>query len=464
MLERMEELIRQYEMLDKTSRVVCAVSGGADSICMLHGLYRLREKVGFELVAAHYNHNLRGEQSERDAAFVSQFLQLCCGVQRCADGRILPPVVLYTGSGDVAGQAKARGTGLEETAREMRYAFLRSIAKQVQATCIATAHTADDNVETVLFHLARGSGLQGVCGIQAARGDLIRPMLTTTRQEVESYLAYWGLPHVEDHTNRDVTYARNRIRHQVTPVLEQLYPGFSQRMANTALRLRQDEQCLSDLARERLDEAVIGDGEAVIPARAIAQAPRPIAVRMVRQLMAAVTLGDDNCSASHLDSVVDLCQKEEPSGQVDLPHGLVARREYERLCLTLRKAQKSIETQTIDREGDYSTGEWTLHCRSVTYEGEKGGPYEFYISPVHPFMVRARRTGDELRLPNRCRKSVKKWLVEEKVPRHLRDTLPVLEMDDRVAAVTGLGADEACQPQQGELAWHIVLKPEQGEE
>ena len=100
----------------------------------------------------------------------------------------------------------------------------------------------------------------------------------------------------------------------------------------------------------------------------------------------------------------------------------------------------------------------------MTYEGEKGNPYEFYISPVHPFMVRARRTGDELRLPNRCRKSVKKWLVEEKIPRHLRDTLPVLEMDDRVAAVTGLGADEACQPKQGELAWHIVLKPEQGEE
>ena len=240
MLERMEELIRQYGMLDETSKVVCAVSGGADSICMLHGLYHLREKVGFDLAVAHYNHNLRGEESDRDAAFVSQFLRLCCGVQRCADGRTLPPVPLYTGSGDVAEEAKARGMGLEETAREMRYAFLRGIAKQIQATCIATAHTADDNVETVLFHLARGSGLQGVCGIQAVRGDLIRPMLTTTRREVESYLGYWGLPHVEDHTNRDITFSRNRIRHQVTPVLEELYPGFSQRMANTALRLRQD--------------------------------------------------------------------------------------------------------------------------------------------------------------------------------------------------------------------------------
>ena len=200
------------------------------------------------------------------------------------------------------------------------------------------------------------------------------------------------------------------------------------------------------------------------PAKTIAQAPHPIAVRMVRQLMAAVTLGDENCSSSHLESVVDLCQKEDPSGQIDLPHSLVARREYERLCLTRRREKKTIELQTIDREGDYSAGEWTLNCRCVTYGGQSGGLYEFYISPVSHVTVRTRKTGDQLRLAGRCNKSVKKWLVEEKIPRHLRDTLPVLEMEHRVVAVTGLGADEACRPKQGEPAWHIVLKPEQGEE
>ena len=113
-------------------------------------------RLGFSLAAAHYNHMLRGEDADRDAAFVEQFLSLCCGPQRLADGGLLPAVPLYSGSGDVAGEAERRGMGLEETAREMRYAFLRQAARRAGADRIATAHTADDNAETVLLHLARG--------------------------------------------------------------------------------------------------------------------------------------------------------------------------------------------------------------------------------------------------------------------------------------------------------------------
>ena len=166
---------------------------------------------------------LRGEESDRDAAFVHQFRDLCCGKQRLPDGRVLPGVPLYLWSRDVGVEAKRRGTGIEETARDMRYEFLREAAELFRADRIATAHTANDNVETILFHLARGSGLRGMAGIQPVGNGLIRPLLAATRQQVEAYLAYQGLPHVEDSSNEDDTYARNRIRNQIVPVLEELF-------------------------------------------------------------------------------------------------------------------------------------------------------------------------------------------------------------------------------------------------
>ena len=464
MLSTMEELIRKYGMLKAGDKVLCGVSGGADSICMLHGLYRLREKLGFELAAAHYNHNLRGAESDHDQAFVEQFVSLCCGQQRCSDGRLLPAVELYVGSGNVKEESKRRASGLEETAREMRYAFFRETAQNCGANRIAVAHTADDNVETVLLHLGRGSGLQGMGGIVPKRQDLIRPLLSTTRNQVEAYLQVQGLPHVEDHSNADVTFARNRIRHQVTPVLEELYPGFALRMVDTVRRLRQDEDCLSAIARERLSDAVPEDGMCRLPAARIAQAPNSIAIRMVRQLLSALNGGDERYTARHLESVVELCRSGDPSGQVNLPFGLMARREYDWLRILPREEQESISETRITKEGSYPAAGWVVNCSRVIWRGEESREYEFYLRDSDSLLMRARQTGDELRLPNRKNKSVKKWMVEEKIPRHLRDILPVLLIDQQVAAVTGLGVDESAQPQPGQNAWYIVIKPEEREE
>ena len=255
LLKTIENLIREQDLIPAGSTVLCAVSGGADSIAMLHILYRLRDKLRFRLAAAHYNHRLRGEESDRDQRFVEQFVQLCCGVHRRGDGSVLPAVALYTGSGDVAAQARLRGTGLEETAREMRYAFLQKTAQEAGADLIATAHTANDNVETILFHLARGAGLRGLGGIPPRRGNIIRPMLTVTRPQVEDYLFLHCLPHMEDSSNTSDEYTRNRIRHQVLPVLEEIAPGFAVRLADTAALLRSDEEVLTAQAQVLADRA-----------------------------------------------------------------------------------------------------------------------------------------------------------------------------------------------------------------
>ena len=460
MLKSMETYLRELSLIPPGSHVLCAVSGGADSICLLHALYHLREQLPFTLSAAHYDHRLRGEESQRDKQFVAQFVALCCGPQRLKDGSLLPPIRLYTGEGDVAAQAKLRGMGLEETAREMRYAFLRQAAEEAGADLIATAHTANDNAETILFHLARGSGLRGLGGIAPQRDGIIRPLLTTTRREVEDYLFHYALPHMEDSTNEDDSYTRNRIRHQIIPVLEDISPGFLSRMTQAAALLREDEACLTNSARELADQAREEEDGLSIQAALLAQAPAPIAFRAIRLLLGRLWDGDQNCGSVHLTAIWNLCREDDPSAQVYLPHNCTARRCYGRLLLVSRLGPIPLEPGLLHLPGQLETGAWLITCQSEPYEGQPQGPWEFWLSlDVSLLSVRPRRTGDRLTLPGRLGKSVKKWMIQEKLPRFQRDALPVFECGGAVAAVAGLGPDRAFTPRPGCGAWHISVTP-----
>ena len=198
----------KYNMLPQGSTVLCALSGGADSMALLSVLEALAKPRSLTLHAAHFNHQLRGEESQRDEDFVVQWCQK----------RGIPLVV---GRGDVAQEAQEQGKGVEETARAMRYGFLTATAQELGADKIATAHNADDNAETLLLHLARGTGLDGLTGIPPVRGILIRPLLATPRIDIAVYLAQEEIPHVEDSSNQDTVYARNRLRQEVMPVLRE---------------------------------------------------------------------------------------------------------------------------------------------------------------------------------------------------------------------------------------------------
>ncbi len=459
MLKTVETFIQEQDLIPPGSTVLCAVSGGADSIAMLHILYRLRDRLGFSLAAAHYNHNLRGAESDRDQRFVEQFVQLCCGEHRRIDGTILPAVRLYLGSGDVAGQARLRGTGIEETARDMRYAFLRQAAAEAGADLIATAHTASDNVETILFHLARGSGLRGLGGILPKREEIIRPLLTVTRREVEDYLFHHCLPHMEDSSNFNDDYARNRIRHQVLPVLEEISPGFLARMADTAALLRADEACLTGLARELADRAVPEGGGLSIEAKSIAAAPDPIASRALRLLLGRLWGGDQNCSAVHLNALLRLCRGDDPSGEVHLPHSTNARRVYELLLFTPRLGPIPLEEGPLPLPGALDCGPWRVSCAQEDYRGQPQGPWDFWLDreAAPALRMRARSTGDRLTPPGRLGKTVKKWMIEEKIPRLRREILPVFDCGGRVAAVAGLGPDRTFVAGKGQSAWHITV-------
>ncbi|MBD9243875.1 MAG: tRNA lysidine(34) synthetase TilS, partial [Clostridiales bacterium] len=218
------------------ARVLCAVSGGVDSMYLLYRMTELAAQRGFTVGCAHFNHGLRGAESDRDEAFVRT---------QCAH----LGVPFYAGRGDVA---SVRGMGTEGAARQLRYAFLTDCAAAHGYDWIATAHTADDNAETLLLNLARGCGLRGLTGIPPQRGKLLRPMLDTTRAEAEAYLAAHGIAHVEDSTNASDAYARNRVRHHAVPALESVNAAFMQHAADTAALLREDERFLSGLAAEFL--------------------------------------------------------------------------------------------------------------------------------------------------------------------------------------------------------------------
>lgn len=459
MLKTVETFIREQDLIPSGAAVLCAVSGGADSVAMLHILYRLRDQLGFALAAAHYNHRLRGAESDRDQQFVEQFVRLCCGEHRLSDGTILPAVPLYLGSGDVAGQARLRGTGVEETARDMRYAFLRQAAAEAGADLIATAHTANDNVETILFHLARGSGLRGLGGILPRREEIIRPLLTVTRPQVEDYLRRQCLPHMEDSSNWNDDYTRNRIRHQVLPVLEELSPGFAARLADTAALLRADEACLTGLARELAGRAVPREGGLAIEAAVIAAAPDPIASRALRLLLGRLWGGDQNCSAVHLNALLKLCRGDDPSGEVCLPHDTNARRAYETLLFVPRLGPIPLEEGPLPLPGALDCGPWRISCQGEAYGGQLQGPWDFWLDreAVPAVRVRSRRAGDRLTPPGRLGKTVKKWMIEEKISRFRREVLPVFDCGGRPAAVAGLGPDRAFVPGEGRSAWHITV-------
>ncbi len=436
----------RHGMLPAGSTLLCALSGGGDSMALLTCLLAVAADRDLTILAAHYDHQLRGEASRRDAAFVTRWCR--------AQG-----VPLTVGRGDVAARAAREGKGIEETARAMRYAFLEETAQAVGADGILTAHNADDNAETLLLHLVRGTGLDGLTGIPPKRGKLLRPLLTQTRAEIEAYLAAMQVPFCQDSSNDDPAYARNRIRRDVMPVLRALNPSFSHRLAANLAHIQADRALLEQLAREALTPQAEGRGLA-LPARALADLPRPLASRVVKQTLAA--LGRHQISAVHLEAILALAGSGPPAGRCALPQGLSVRRVYDRLLFAPDAAlPPPLSPVTIPAEGTYTLGPWRLDLRRETCPADAvQGPFQWFLraeAVALPLTARARATGDRLRLPGRAERSLKKWYIDEKIPRQDRDTLPVLTDAHGLAAAAGLGPDQARIAAPGEAALHITL-------
>ncbi len=446
-------LIRTYDMLPRDGLVLCAVSGGADSMCLLHILLSLAEERRLQVFAAHFDHRIRGEESARDAAFVAEW----CAHQgvRCV-----------MGEGDVLREAGLLGQGVEETARQLRYAFLRRTAVALGCTRVATAHNADDNAETLLLHLVRGSGLQGLTGIPPRREEVVRPLLTTTRAEILDYLEAHRIPWRTDSTNSDEAYTRNRLRHQVIPVLREINPRLTAGMAETIAHLRADNDYLNAQAAGACAGARWEGDDLVIEAAGVAGLPESLAVRAARRLLELLGDGDTvNCSASHLRDIVALCRGDAPSAAVCLPGGRVAQRVYGSLLLTTRSKPLPPLLPVpvaLDGETEVEDTGWRIRCRPVRCPAEiERSPGLFYLARsklVGGLVVRSRETGDVITLPRRGTKTIKKLLIDEKVPRRERERIPILADGGGVVAAAGFGPDRNRLAAPGEPAYAITLR------
>ena len=428
------------------------MSGGADSMCLLHLAWSMAEAGGFQVAAAHYHHGMRGEAADADAAFVETF---------CKE-RNIPCVVER---GDVYGQAQRLGLGVEETGRRLRYEFLRRTAEELGCNRIATAHNADDNLETLLLHLVRGAGLHGLSGIPPRRDGIVRPLLACSRAEVLSYLAEHGIPHVEDSSNSDEAYARNRLRHQVVPVLRDLNPRLSEGVAATMALLRADNDYLNAQAALVCANARWAEDDLVIEARLIAELPPAIAPRAVRRLLEMLGDGNTNCSSAHLNAVVELARGSDPSAVVFLPGGKLAQRVYRELLLT--RSSDPLPPflpapLVLDGETLLEGTPWRVRCRSLPCPDESerlpGAVYLDRDKVDGVLLLRPRQTGDEIALPRRGgTKTLKKLFIDEKVPRREREHIPVLADRAGVAAVAGFGADQRRLAQTGGRAYELLF-------
>lgn len=434
--EKLELFIQKHNMLPRGTKVLCAVSGGADSVALLHFLSRME---GVEVAAAHYNHCLRGEESDGDESFVAS---LCEGLGiECVVGR-----------GDVSAYAAESGKSTEDAARTLRYEFLRKAAAELGCSRIATAHNADDNAETVLLNMTRGSGLKGLCGIPPVRGEIVRPFLQTTREEIEQYLAENGLEHIEDSSNAADDYSRNRIRHHVTPVLRELNPAFSAAVARMTESLREDEEYLSSAAIEFIGREAEGNS---IGVDAVMSLEEPVRMRVFRLMHGG------ELSAVHCRAIENICLVRSVHAHADVP-GMRVSREFDKLIFGAEESREiecrelaAGEKLWIAELGAEISCEFVPSCREIHKSLNT-----FYLkseSICDKLSFSSRREGDEIRLEGRnCTKSLKKLFSESKMELGERKKRLVFRDGSGVVAVSGFGIAERCRAEIGDNC--IVIK------
>ena len=401
MLTKLPKQLREYDMVKPGDAVVCAVSGGADSVAMLFAFYLLREKLDITLSAAHFNHHLRGEESDRDEAFVRDF---CRGYD----------IPLVEGSGEVCPGKK----GLEAAAREARYAFLDTLPGK-----IATAHTADDNAETVLMHLVRGTGLKGLGGISPVNGRVIRPMLTVTRQEVLSFLEEYSLPFVEDSSNGSDQFLRNRLRHHVMPLLKEENPRLAENLSAMAMELRQDAAAL--------------EPEGALPSVTRLRQMKP-ALRSRALAAFLKECGVPEPERRHIRQTEELVFSDKPSAWAAFPGGVIVGREYDRLAR--REESKPLEEVVLQPGQTLELPEISLRVRYVPAEEICNTKNIFTVNTQGPVTLRSRQTGDTIRL-NVGSQSLKKLFVDRKIPAAMRNLVPVIADAEGIVGVGGIGAN-----------------------
>ncbi len=412
MIDKVKSVIDKYGMLTEGSTVVVGVSGGSDSMALLSILHSLKDEFGITLIAAHVNHGLRGESADRDEKFVSDFC-------------FLKGIEFHSLKVDVAAIAKESGTGLEECGRRVRYDFFNSFGDDI---IIATAHNLSDRAETFLFNFARGSSLRGLCSIPAVRGNIIRPLIDCTKDEINAFCKEKSIDYVTDETNSDVAYSRNRIRHNVVAELKKINPSFEKSVCRCINSLNEDEEFLASIAKDIAEKAKTDSGYlcSVILNSALPVMKR--ALVMIIEENSGIT--PENRS---LEAIIDILGTE---GKTQINGGITVR--VRKGVLDFPDDSAGLGEVEIDTE--IVNSKEINNLQNILKEH-----FEYYLDydKIHgKVFVRCREAGDRITLVSRnCTKSLKKLFNELSVPPEKRESIAVVADDNGLLILEGIGVD-----------------------
>jgi tRNA(Ile)-lysidine synthase len=431
--EKMVKTIREYELLQPREKVLVACSGGADSVCLLHLLLELRESGLWEVCVGHFNHQLRPESGE-DEAFVQELA-------------MSHSLEYHAGSQDVMAYAKDACLNLEEAGRELRYAFLKETAARCGATKIATAHTLNDQTETFLMRLLRGSGLRGLAGIAPIRDDLIiRPMIQVERGEIVTYLSERNIEYRVDSSNLDRRYLRNRIRLDLLPRLQQDYESqIMLQIGRLTEIIRSEDEFLEHLVTNAEIATILEkDKQPALCVKMLSQQPPALQRRLIRRYLERVRGNLRGISYENVETIRRLKNGKE----FPLDEGFVLRRYQGLIGLKPALSPSSDYTYHWDGSESLCLAEQGIEISASTEEGADYGKHEFNDEAVAvvnfnllslPLVVRSRREGDRYRpLGAPGRSKLKEILRAKAIPVEERNQRPVFLSGEEIVWVQGL--------------------------
>ncbi|MBR6737215.1 MAG: tRNA lysidine(34) synthetase TilS [Clostridia bacterium] len=410
-------------LIKKGDVVAVALSGGLDSVCLLHMLNANAKTHGYTVKAVHVNHSIRGIYSDNDQAFCEEYCK-----------KLGTPFKTFTV--DAPKYSEENHLSLEQGARALRYSHFFSLLEQGWCTKIATAHHIEDNFETVLLNLFRGTGLKGLSGIKSKVNSVIRPLLSYSKADLMLYAKRNDLNYVTDETNKDVNYTRNYIRHNLTPVITSKFPEAISAVSRTSLIIAEEDAFLNDLSKSALEVKgekiyVSTKNDNVILRRAVILALNALGV-------------EKDYEWAHVESVLNLI-KNQSGKAVNLPKNVIALKEYDKIVFFVSQNNASTLNEYSYKKGEFAFKNKTAVICDGKLENVKTSLI-FDGAKIPPSAkIRLRRDGDTFEKFGGGTKKLKEFLIDKKIPLLERDDYPVIASGNKVYVIFGLAISESVK-------------------
>ena len=465
--------IRREDLFRKNASILIAVSGGPDSVCLLNLLFLLSSPWSLRLAVAHFDHCLRGEESRRDCGFVQDL---------CRRNSI----PFFSNRADIGAIAREKKLGVQETARKIRYAFFRDTARREKLQFTATGHTCDDQAEEIIFRLTRGSGPDGLSGINVRRRDgIIRPLLFSRKKEILEHLRRYEIPFVADSSNLQTKYTRNRIRKLIMPLLEkEVNPAAVRAIYRAGRLLAEENQALESIAESaygRCSAANMKIPGIAFSRNLLLQVPKAVRKRIYKRAMVETGVPPRYLKSDHMEKADEIIVSENPSSVYSLPEKRMLLKNYDRIyflreTVDYRDTKGSCDmefSQTVYEPGllklPAGSGELLL-VETGCSEMESRESGSFFPRPLwicldevdFPFQVTFRKRGDRFDAYGLNKDvKLKKFLINRHIPRTIRDFLPILRKDNKIIAVCGIEITEKAKIRaSSRRCLRILWKPE----